>query len=67
MKIRSKACMHYMTLHYQLIDLSDYIDLCIKHWGKADDLNCNYGHPKKADMKLGKNLFCPLNCFYNVF
>ena len=51
--------MHYMTLHYQLIDLSDYIDLCIKHWGKADDLNCNYGHPKKADMKLGNNLFCP--------
>ena len=37
------------------------------HWGKADDRNCNYGHPKMADMKLGKNLFCRLNCFYNVF
>jgi hypothetical protein len=28
------------------------------HWDKADDRNCNYGHPKMADMKLGKNLFC---------
>jgi hypothetical protein len=37
------------------------------HWDKADDRNCNYGHPKMADMKLGKNLFCWLNCFYNVF
>jgi hypothetical protein len=37
------------------------------HWGKADDRNCNYGHPKMADMKLDKNLFCRLNCFYNVF
>ena len=24
------------------------------HWGKADDRNCNYGHPKMAEMKLGK-------------
>ena len=37
------------------------------HWGKADDRNCYYGHPKMAYMKLGKNLFCRLNCFYNVF
>ena len=37
------------------------------HWGKTDDRNCNYGHPKMADMKLGKDLFCRLNCFYNVF
>ena len=37
------------------------------HWGKADDRNCNYGRPKMADMKLSKNLFCRLNCFYNVF
>ena len=37
------------------------------HWGKADDRNCNYGHPKMVDMKLGKNLFWRLNCFYNVF
>ena len=37
------------------------------HWGKADDRNCNYGHPKMADMKLGKNFFCRLNCFYDVF
>jgi hypothetical protein len=40
---------------------------CPMHWGKADGRNCNYGHPKMADMKLGKNLFCRLNCFYNVF
>jgi hypothetical protein len=37
------------------------------HWGKADDRNCNYGHPKMADVESGKNLFCGLNCFYNVF
>ena len=37
------------------------------HWGRADDRNCNYDHPKMADMKLGKNLFCWLNCFYSVF
>jgi hypothetical protein len=37
------------------------------HWGKADDCNFNYSHPKMVDMKLGKNLFCQLNCFYNVF
>jgi hypothetical protein len=37
------------------------------HWGKADDRNFNYSHPKMVDMKLGKNLFCQLNCFYNVF
>ena len=38
-----------------------------KHWGKADDRNYNYGHPKMADVESGKNLFCRLNCFYNVF
>jgi hypothetical protein len=39
------------------------------HWGKADDHNCNYGygHPKMADVESGKNVFCRLNCFYNVF
>ena len=39
----------------------------IYHWGKADDRNCNYGHPKMVDVESGKNLFCRLNCFYNVF
>ena len=34
---------------------------------KADDCNCNYGHPKMADVESGKNLFCRSNCFYNVF
>ena len=38
-----------------------------RHWGKADDRNCNYGHPKMADVESGKNLFCRLNCFCNVF
>ena len=27
----------------------------------------SYGHPNMADMKLGINLFCRLNCFYDVF
>ena len=39
----------------------------IFHWGKADDRNYNYGHPKMADVESGKNLFCRLNCFDNVF
>ena len=42
-------------------------EIAIVHWGKADDRNCNYGHPKMADVESGKNLFCRLNCFYNVF
>ena len=37
------------------------------HWGKPDDRNCNYGHLKMADVESGKNVFCQLNCFYNVF
>ena len=39
----------------------------VKHWGKADDRNYNYGHPKMADVESGKNGFCRLNCFYNIF
>jgi hypothetical protein len=35
------------------------------HWGKAGDRNCNYGHPKMADVESGNNLFCRLICFYN--
>ena len=42
-------------------------EIAIVHWGKADDRNCNYGHPKMADVESGKTLFCRLNCFYNVF
>ena len=38
-----------------------------KHWGKADDCNCNYGHPKMEDVESGKHVFCRLNCLYNVF
>ena len=34
---------------------------------KLMTVTVNYGHPKMADIKLGKNLFCQLNCFYNVF
>jgi len=34
---------------------------------KQMTVTVNYGHHKMADMKLGKNLFCRLNCFYNVF
>jgi hypothetical protein len=34
------------------------------HWGKADDRN---GHPRMVDVESGKNLFCRLSCFYNVF
>jgi hypothetical protein len=28
--------------------------------GKADDCNCNYGHPKMADVESGKNVFVSL-------
>ena len=34
---------------------------------KLMTVTVNYGHPKMSDMKLAKNLFCRLNCFYNVF
>ena len=44
-----------------------YNELTYIHWGKADDHNCNYSHPKMVDVESGKNLFCRLNCFYNVF
>jgi hypothetical protein len=27
----------------------------LSYWGKADDRNCNYGHPKMADVESGKN------------
>ena len=40
---------------------------CNCHWGKADDRNCNYGQPKMTDVESGKNVFCRLNCFYNIF
>ena len=46
--------------------INHYVFFGICHWGKADDRNCNYGHPRMADMKLGKNLFCRLNSFYNA-
>ena len=55
-------CIECFSETINLIELKLYI-----HSGKADDRNCNYGHPKMADMQLGKNLFCRLNCFYNVF
>jgi hypothetical protein len=32
-------------------------DILINHRGKADDRNCNYGHPKMADVESGKNVF----------
>jgi hypothetical protein len=47
--------------------LTSDMDVPHKHWGKADDRNCNYGQPKMAHVESGKNLFCRLNCFYNVF
>jgi hypothetical protein len=59
-KNRSKMT---VTDHNSVVFLRDDKD----HWGKADDCNCNYSHPKMVDMKLGKNLFCQLNCFYSVF
>ena len=40
---------------------------CHGHWSKANDSNCYYGHPKMVDVESGKNRFCRLNCFYNVF
>ena len=34
---------------------------------KMMTVTVNYGHPKMSDKKLAKNLYCRLNCFYNVF
>jgi hypothetical protein len=47
--------------------LTSDMDVPHKHWGKADDRNCNYGQPKMLYVESGKNLFCRLNCYYNVF
>ena len=33
------------------------------HWGKADDRNCNYDHPKMANVESGKNLFLSIKLF----
>ena len=35
----------------------------VKHWGKADDRNYNYGHPKMADVESGKNVFLSIKLF----
>jgi hypothetical protein len=43
------------------------LGLIIFHRGKADERNCNYGHPRMADVESGKNIVCRLNCFYFVF
>jgi hypothetical protein len=56
-------CTKYISNSVELISLF----LTRIHWGKADERNCNYGHPKMADVESGKNVFCRLHCFYNVF
>ena len=53
-------------MHYSCDKFSES-EISTIHWGKADDRNCNYGHTKMADVESGKNVFCRLNCFYNVF
>ena len=53
-------------ISYQ-VHRSVFSDHLSYHWGKADDHNCNYSHPKMADVESGKDLFGRLNCFYSVF
>ena len=55
----------FQVIHINYIFTDNVLILCLScnvHWGKADDRN-----PKMADVESGKNLFCRLNCFYNVF
>ena len=33
-------------------------DRMVVHWGKADDRNCNYGHPKMVDVECILNGTC---------
>jgi hypothetical protein len=33
--------------------LTSDMDVPHKHWGKADDRNCNYGQPKMAHVESG--------------
>ena len=49
--IMSVFCYHTMQPTLAIFGSS------VSHWVKADDRNCNYGHPKMADMKLGKNIY----------
>ena len=52
---------------YGIISLVSHFQQKINtHWGKADDRNCNHGHPKMVDMKPDKNLFRRPNCLHNV-
>ena len=64
---------HFLFVHgwsfafNKILKLYDLFPAQIIYWGKADDRNCKYGHPKMADVESGKNLFCRINCFCNVF
>ena len=57
----------YFTNKWERHDITEILLKVAYHWGKADDRNCNYGHPKMADVESGKNLFRRLNYFCNVF
>ena len=48
-----RLCLIHIT---RLMYFSHDNDDDIIHWGKADARNCNYGHPKMADVESGKNL-----------
>jgi hypothetical protein len=59
-------CRDAVTCKLHVGQVQNKTDFII-HLDKADDRNCNYGHPKIATMESGKNFFGRLNCFYNVF
>jgi hypothetical protein len=52
---------HWQTLshnvvHLALTEIRTHNISGDGHRGKPDDRNCNYGHPKMADVESGKNI-----------
>ena len=56
-KEASKSKVPSSYVNVEVITLKAWLSSPLLYWGKADDRNCNYGHPKKADVESGKNLF----------
>jgi hypothetical protein len=59
-KLYSRNCRNYYIkmLHILYTSMKQYSSYIIQLMTLDEEM---------ADMKLGKNLFCWLNCFYNVF
>ena len=53
LKIFQSALGSNDLLYWRIRFIVSVNKMFIIHWGKADDRNCIYGHPKMSDEKLG--------------